>query len=40
MYTLVLAVRRWSMELFGTDRSDMDMEHDFFAPFARLDSMG
>jgi cytochrome P450 len=46
VYTLALAVRRWvgdygeGMELFDTDRSDVDIEHDFFNPSARLDSKG
>jgi cytochrome P450 len=40
VYTLALVVGRWSMELFETDRSDVDIVHDFFAPFARLDSKG
>jgi hypothetical protein len=40
VYTLALVVGRWNMELFETDRSDVDIVHDFFAPFARLDSKG
>ena len=46
VYTLALAVRRWvrdegnGMELFDTDRSDVDIEHDFFNAFARLDNKG
>jgi cytochrome P450 len=46
VYTLAVAVRKWAgddgegMELFETDRSDVDIEHDFFNPFARLDSKG
>ena len=46
VYVLAVAVRKWAgddgegMELFETDRSDVDIEHDFFNPFARLDSKG
>ncbi|KAB2571853.1 Cytodhrome monooxygenase aflU [Lasiodiplodia theobromae] len=32
--------RRFEMELFETDRSDVDLKHDFFNPCAKLDSKG
>jgi hypothetical protein len=39
-------LRRWcgddgkGIELFETTRADVDIEHDFFNPFPRLDSKG
>ena len=38
--TLALLFRRFDFELFETDRSDVDMAHDFFIPVARTDSKG
>lgn len=32
--------RRFDMELYQTDRSDVDLKHDFFNPQAKLDSTG
>ena len=32
--------RRYDFELFETDRSDVDVAHDFFLPSAKLDSKG
>ncbi|KAF2748400.1 cytochrome P450 [Sporormia fimetaria CBS 119925] len=46
VYTLSSMVRRWcgddgkGMELYRTTREDVDIAHDFFNPFARLDSKG
>ena len=31
---------RFEFELFQTDVSDVEIEHDFFTPFHRLDSKG
>ncbi|KAF2178846.1 putative P450 monooxygenase [Zopfia rhizophila CBS 207.26] len=40
VYTLCALFRRFDMELYETDRSDVDIAHDFFNPSARLDSKG
>lgn len=46
VYTLSLLVRRWGgdvdggMKLWETDRSDVEIEHDFFNPFPRFESKG
>jgi cytochrome P450 len=46
VYTLCLMVRRWcgddlkGVELFETTREDVDIAHDFFNPFPKLDSKG
>jgi hypothetical protein len=32
--------RRFSLELFETDRSDIEVAHDFFLPSPRMDSLG
>jgi len=46
LYTLCVMLRRWSggdgngIEVFETTREDVDLEHDFFNPFPRLDSKG
>lgn len=32
--------RRFSFELYNTDRSDVDLAHEFFAPAPKLDSKG
>ncbi|KAF2115780.1 putative P450 monooxygenase [Lophiotrema nucula] len=40
VYTLALLFRKYEMELFKTDQSDVDIAHDFFNPSARLDSKG
>lgn len=32
--------RRFSLELYETDASDVEVVHDFFIPSARLDSKG
>lgn len=36
----VFAPDRFEFELFETDESDIDIAHDFFVPFARMDSKG
>ena len=38
--TLAMIFRRFDLELFETDRSDVDMAHDFFVPYTRQDSNG
>ncbi|KAK5675461.1 hypothetical protein LTS10_011903 [Elasticomyces elasticus] len=38
--TLAAIFRRFELELVDTDRSDVDMAHDFFVPYAWLDSKG
>ncbi|KAK3070560.1 hypothetical protein LTR53_010241 [Teratosphaeriaceae sp. CCFEE 6253] len=38
--TLAAVFRRFDLELFGTDRSDVDMAHDFFIPYTKMDSKG
>lgn len=38
--TLAVLFRRFNFELYDTDRSDVDMAHDFFIPYARTDSKG
>jgi cytochrome P450 len=38
--TLAALFRRFDLELYQTDRSDVDMAHDFFVPHTRLDSKG
>jgi cytochrome P450 len=38
--TLAAVFRRFDFELFQTDRSDVDVAHDFFTPSPKLDSKG
>lgn len=38
--TLAAVFRRFDFELFQTDRSDIDVAHDFFNPSPKLDSKG
>jgi cytochrome P450 len=38
--TLAAVFRRFDFELFQTDRSDVDVAHDFFNPSPKLDSKG
>ena len=38
--TLATLFRRFEFVLFETDRSDADIAHDFFIPYARTDSKG
>jgi cytochrome P450 len=38
--TIASVVRRFELELFETTRDDVEIEHDFFNPFPRLDSKG
>ena len=38
--TLATLFRRFDFELSKTDRSDVDMAHDFFIPYARVNSDG
>ena len=41
MYLAAAAVhRRFSTTLYETTRADVDMVHDFFNPYPRLDSQG
>jgi cytochrome P450 len=41
MYTtLAVLFRRFNFQLYDTDRSDVEMAHDFFIPYARTDSRG
>lgn len=37
---LATVFRRFSLELYETDVSDVDLAHDFFLPSAKLDSKG
>jgi hypothetical protein len=37
---LAAAFRQFDMELYETTREDVDVAHDFFDGFARLDSKG
>ena len=37
---LASVMRRFSLELFETDASDVEVAHDFFLPCAKLDSNG
>jgi cytochrome P450 len=37
---LAQVFRRFDLELFETDRSDVDIKHDFFVPHPKLDSKG
>jgi hypothetical protein len=37
---LASVMRRFSLELFETDTSDVEVAHDFFLPCAKLDSKG
>ena len=37
---LASVMRRFSLELFETDASDIEVAHDFFLPCAKLDSKG
>ena len=39
---IVLAqiIRRFSLELYETDASDVELAHDFFLPSPKLDSKG
>jgi hypothetical protein len=32
--------RRFGLELYETDITDVELKHDFFIPFAKLDSKG
>lgn len=32
--------RRFELKLYETDRSDVDLAHDFWIPLAKLDSKG
>jgi cytochrome P450 len=38
--TLATLFRRFHFELYKTDKSDVEMAHDFFIPYARTDSKG
>lgn len=38
--TLAVLFLRFDLELFETDRSDVELAHDFFIPSARTDSKG
>jgi cytochrome P450 len=38
--TLATLFRKFDMELFETDRSDVELAHEFFLPISRLDSKG
>lgn len=38
--TLAVLFQRFNLELFETDRSDVELAHDFFIPSARTDSKG
>ncbi|KAF8850501.1 putative cytochrome P450 [Acephala macrosclerotiorum] len=38
--TVTTIFRRFEMELYETDESDVKIEHDYFAPVPRLDSKG
>ncbi|KAF8857866.1 cytochrome P450, variant [Acephala macrosclerotiorum] len=38
--TVAILLRRFDFELFDTDLSDIEMEHDYFLPFPRMDSKG
>jgi cytochrome P450 len=38
--TLAILFRRFDLELFETDRSDVELAHEFFIPVSRLDSKG
>jgi len=40
VYTLSTMFRRFEMELFETDRSDVDIVHDFFNPYPKMGSKG
>jgi hypothetical protein len=41
LYLALAAVfRRFDMELFDTDVSDVRLQHDMFIPFPKLDSKG
>ena len=37
---LATLFRRYDFQLFETDRSDVEVVHDFFLPSAKLDSQG
>lgn len=37
---LASVMRRFSLELYETDTSDVEVAHDFFLPCPRLDSKG
>ncbi len=37
---LAILFRRFELELYETDRSDVDLKHDFFVPVPKLDSKG
>ncbi|KAF2758957.1 putative cytochrome P450 [Pseudovirgaria hyperparasitica] len=38
--TFAAMIRYFDLELFDTDKTDVDMAHDFFLPFPKLDSKG
>jgi cytochrome P450 len=38
--TLAMLFRRFEFGLFQTDRSDVELAHEFFVPVSRLDSKG
>jgi cytochrome P450 len=38
--TLATLIRRFDFELFETDRSDVELAHEFFVPVSKLDSKG
>lgn len=38
--TLAQIFRRFDLKLYETDRSDVDLAHDFWIPVAKLDSKG
>lgn len=44
LYTICALVKRWGMDggmtLYETGRDDVDIAHDFFNPFAKLESKG
>ena len=39
-FTLAAIFRRFNLQLYETTRDDVDIVHDFFNPYARLDSKG
>ena len=38
--TLAMVFRRFSLELYETDVSDVELAHDFFLPSPKLDTKG
>ena len=37
---LASVMRRFTLQLYGTDASDIEVAHDFFLPSPKLDSKG